>query len=49
MIKEYIYKTKDEVKLYGDEYTPQQDPKAVVLIVHGMAEHRKRYQDYPKR
>ena len=46
MSKQYIYVTKDDVKLYGDEYEPQGEVKAVLLIVHGMAEHRKRYADF---
>ena len=46
MSKQYIYITKDDVKLYGDEYEPQGEAKAVLLIVHGMAEHRKRYADF---
>jgi alpha-beta hydrolase superfamily lysophospholipase len=34
----------DETKLFVRRWTPRSSPKAVVYIVHGMAEHSERYE-----
>jgi alpha-beta hydrolase superfamily lysophospholipase len=38
--------TSDGIQLTGDRYLPENQPKALVVIVHGMAEHCARYADF---
>jgi len=44
MTKEFFQKAHDEVELFGKVDTPEQ-PKGVIVIVHGLCEHQGRY-DY---
>lgn len=37
------FQTPDGIKLYTESWLPDGDPKAIVLIVHGLAEHIGRY------
>ncbi len=39
----FWYKDKDEVDIFVYRWLPEEDPKAVVQIAHGLAEHAKRY------
>jgi alpha-beta hydrolase superfamily lysophospholipase len=39
-------KTTDGTQLIGDKYFPENPPKALIVIVHGMAEHCARYSDF---
>ena len=41
-----VIDTVDEVALQGYEWLPDGDPRAVVVIAHGMAEHARRYQRF---
>ena len=42
------YFNRDNSKIYYKEWTCDSTPKAVLLIVHGMAEHISRYSDFAK-
>lgn len=39
-----IKSSTDELKLFANIYIPDAQPKAVVQIIHGMAEHKERYE-----
>ncbi len=39
-------KTRDGMSLYVDEYQSEKEPRAVLLIIHGMAEHKERYKNF---
>ncbi len=43
MTETFKIKTKEKIGLHVDVYHPEEDPRAVLLILHGMAEHKKRY------
>lgn len=36
----------EEVTLYGDIFEPLEEAKGIIELIHGMAEHRKRYEDF---
>ena len=36
----------EKVTLFGDVFEPTEEAKGIVEIVHGMAEHRKRYEGF---
>lgn len=38
-----------DIHLYYKAYTPEEDPKAVVFVVHGMQEHKERYDAFAKK
>jgi acylglycerol lipase len=40
---EFTLKAFDGVKLYGQRWTPEKEPKAVINLVHGLGEHSGRY------
>lgn len=40
---ESFYQTHDDQELYLQSWTPEKEPKAAVLIIHGLAEHSGRY------
>ena len=46
--KEYYFKGADGLPIYASAYEVD-EPKAVVLALHGMAEHRKRYEEFAQR
>jgi alpha-beta hydrolase superfamily lysophospholipase len=39
----FIFKDKDDIEIFVYKWEPDTSPKAVVQIVHGLAEHAKRY------
>ena len=39
-----LQSTTDDLMLYADVYVPESEPKAVVQIIHGKAEHKERYE-----
>lgn len=41
--KEFRWKTKDNIELYGQYWSPDDKPKAVLCLIHGMGEHSSRY------
>jgi len=43
MTESFKIKTKEKIGLHVDVYHPEEDPRAVLLVLHGMAEHKKRY------
>ena len=44
---QFLSKTYNEdTTLYGDIFEPQEEVKGVIEIIHGMAEHRKRYEEF---
>lgn len=45
-MKEYYLESFDKKKLFVMEFSNTEKPKAVVLIVHGMSEHSKRYTEF---
>lgn len=42
-VQEFNWKTADGLKLYGKYWSPDEDIKAVICLVHGMGEHVNRY------
>ena len=40
---ELSWQSADDLKIYGQEWRPDRDPVAVVVLVHGMGEHSGRY------
>lgn len=40
---EYFWTTRDNVKIYGQEWKPEGKPKAAIAMVHGLGEHSGRY------
>ncbi|SHI80567.1 alpha/beta hydrolase [Lutispora thermophila] len=45
---DYMMKAKDGLEIYVRRWDNVEEPKGVVLIYHGMAEHGGRYQDFAK-
>ena len=41
-----VFPAVDNLSLYGYAWLPDGDPKAVLLIAHGMAEHCRRYERF---
>ena len=46
MKESFKLKTREKKKVSVDVFYPESDPKAIVQIAHGMAEHKKRYHDF---
>ncbi|MBR1925715.1 MAG: alpha/beta hydrolase [Clostridia bacterium] len=46
MVKEEFIKSFDKTKIFTYTYDKVKNPKGVILIVHGMAEHAKRYSEF---
>ena len=45
-VQEYYWKTTDGLKLFGQYWTPDNDIKGVICLVHGMGEHIGRFHDF---
>lgn len=45
MLETFKIKTKEKLGLHVDVYHPEDNPRAVLLVLHGMAEHKKRYEE----
>lgn len=45
MIERFTVKTREKVALHVQVYHPKTDPRAVILVLHGMAEHKGRYKE----
>ena len=46
MREDFWYDSKDAGKIHGCRWTPKESPKAVVQIVHGIAEYVERYDEF---
>ena len=47
MKKEFYYLSADgETQIHAIEWIPEEEPKAVIQLCHGMAEYIARYDDY---
>ena len=45
--KEIYYDSRDnQTKIHAVVWTPDTEPKAIVILVHGMAEHIERYDEF---
>ncbi|MEK7434959.1 MAG: lysophospholipase [Cyanobacteriota bacterium] len=52
--KEYIHKTGffnsiDKIELFEQSWTPKEESKTVLIIVHGLKDHSSRYEDFAKK
>ncbi|QRN86761.1 lysophospholipase [Clostridia bacterium] len=45
MVEHFTVKTREKVALHVDVYHPKMDPRATLLVLHGMAEHKGRYKE----
>ena len=42
----FSWKTDDNTSINGNIYEPDADPKAVMVLIHGLGEHSGRYNEF---